>query len=64
MADQQAAGEVIKSGEFGFPIGHLGHLTEQQQLALAGFKELCAKEKIYRPRAGDDPASHDDATML
>lgn len=57
-------GEAVKSGEFGFPTGHLGHLTEQQQLALVEFKEICASANVYTPKTEGKAASHDDATML
>lgn len=78
MAEVDAArvrtGQSAKAGEFGFPLGHLGHLTEEEQHALVEFKELCAKHGIYTPKSPDAPVggvpgdvgqvSHDDTTML
>ncbi|KAI9736786.1 MAG: hypothetical protein M1834_000990 [Cirrosporium novae-zelandiae] len=44
--------------------GHLGHLSEAQEHAFARFKELCSNEKLYSPGQGEQPSSHDDATMI
>ncbi|KAL4887711.1 CRAL-TRIO domain-containing protein [Aspergillus karnatakaensis] len=46
--------------------GHLNHLTEEQEVKLTEFKQLCEKEGYYKPAGegeGEKP-SHDDATML
>ena len=50
-------------------IGHLGHLTKAQTEALDAFKDLVAKEGLYRPASISEdgtsaPASHDDVTLL
>ena len=52
------------SGEFGYPLGHLGHLTEPQQSALEEFKKLCAEKGLYKPGTDGARGSHDDTTLL
>jgi len=51
--------------EFGYPNGHLGHLSHDQEEAFKNFKTLCAEKGYYKPGDGEkeDP-SHDDATLL
>jgi len=49
--------------------GHLGHLTAEQEAALATFKENLTKDKLYSVPEGDGQApgtkpSHDDPTLL
>lgn len=51
--------------EYGYPQGHLGHLTADEDTAFTDFKELCAEKGYYKP--GDEegnPPTHDDATLL
>ena len=55
---------VLKKGEYGFPLGHLGHLSDAQQTALVEFKEICAESGLYKPAVDGKPSSHDDATLL
>ncbi|KAF5872778.1 putative sec14 cytosolic factor protein [Botrytis fragariae] len=51
--------------EYGFPQGHLGHLTTEEEAALNNFKVVCAEKGLYEPGNGsDEPASHEDATLL
>lgn len=51
--------------EYGFPQGHLGHLTTEEEAALNNFKVVCAEKGLYKPGNGsDEPASHEDATLL
>lgn len=50
--------------EYGYPQGHLGHLTEQEEAALKNFRVLCAQKGLLTEAAGDQPSSHDDATLL
>ncbi|KAL3457195.1 CRAL-TRIO domain-containing protein [Aspergillus heterothallicus] len=45
-------------------VGHLHHLTEEQEAKLKEFKEFCAKEGYYKPGGEGEKPSHDDATML
>ncbi|KIN00216.1 hypothetical protein OIDMADRAFT_125307 [Oidiodendron maius Zn] len=50
---------------YGYPRGHLGHLTPEEEEALNNFKALCQENGYYSPGNGDsEPPSHDDATML
>ena len=55
---------LLKQGEYGYPNGHLGHLTADQESALVDFKELCAKTGLYKPAKDGNEASHDDGAML
>ncbi|KAJ4390931.1 hypothetical protein N0V93_004530 [Gnomoniopsis smithogilvyi] len=50
--------------EYGYPHGHLGHLTETESTTFAAFKTLLAEHKLYHPATPTAPASHDDATVL
>lgn len=50
--------------EYGYPRGHLGHLSQDEEAALKNFKALCTEKGLYKPAEGDKPASHDDATLL
>ncbi|MCJ1401820.1 hypothetical protein MMC11_005037 [Xylographa trunciseda] len=56
--------EIISAGEFGYPIGHLGHLTETQAEALVEFKKLCQEKNLFKPASDINQSSHDDVTML
>jgi hypothetical protein len=49
--------------EYGFPNGHMGHLSDEQQRALEEFKELCIEKGYYDPEGqkkhfgtGDEPS--------
>lgn len=46
----------------GYPHGHLGHLTADEQAALTALKEQLAKEGLYTP--GPPAPSHDDTVVL
>ena len=51
--------------EYGYPQGHLGHLTPEEEAAFKNFKVLCAEKGYYKPGNGEyDDATHDDATLL
>lgn len=51
--------------EYGYPQGHLGHLTSDEETALTNFKLLCADKGYYNPAEGEDgKPSHEDALML
>ena len=51
--------------EYGFPQGHLGHLTVDQEAALQNFKVKCAEGGYYQAgNGGSEEPSHDDATLL
>lgn len=69
MASQTTAGpahRVQSAAEvYGFPRGHLGHLTPEEEEALIAFKKLCEEKGYYHPRNGDtELPSHDDPTLL
>ena len=51
--------------EYGYPQGHLGHLSPEEEAAYKNFKVLCAEKGYYKPGNGEDEdATHDDATLL
>ncbi|KAL3420018.1 CRAL/TRIO domain-containing protein [Phlyctema vagabunda] len=50
--------------EYGYPQGHLGHLTPEEEAAFKNFKVLCAEKGYYTPANDDRIESHDDATLL
>ncbi|TAQ91596.1 hypothetical protein B7494_g109 [Chlorociboria aeruginascens] len=50
--------------EYGYPQGHLGHLTDAEETAFQQFKTLCAEKGYYKAGEGDDIATHEDATLL
>lgn len=77
MATSGPAHRVTSAVEmFGYPQGHLGHLTPEQETSFEQFKEYCREQGLYRPAvlpsagAGTGAglvaqnASHDDATLL
>lgn len=47
-------------------VGHLNHLTPDQEEKLKEFKALCDRNGYYKPEGQGEggKASHDDATML
>lgn len=47
--------------EIGYPHGHLGHLTADEENAFRNFKLFLQDKGLYKP---GPPASHDDATLL
>jgi hypothetical protein len=47
--------------EYGYPNGHLGHLTDVETQALADFKAFLQEKELYRP---GPPPSHPDYTLL
>jgi len=50
--------------EYGYPRGHLGHLTPDEEASFKNFKIFCEEKGSYHPGEGDKPATHDDATLL
>jgi hypothetical protein len=51
--------------EYGYPQGHLGRLTPEEETELKNFKTLCAEKGYYKPGNGEDYIpSHDDALLL
>ncbi|KAF8649008.1 hypothetical protein AX16_006122 [Volvariella volvacea WC 439] len=57
-------GEFPTANGSSFFAGHLGHLTEAQQEALATFRQNLEKAKLYTSASADRPASHDEPTLL
>lgn len=49
---------------YGFPEGHLGHLKDEEELALKQFKEKAIELGLYKGPHGDEFGTHDDATLL
>ncbi|GAB0136418.1 hypothetical protein EsDP_00004719 [Epichloe bromicola] len=49
------------ASQFGYPRGHLGHLSEHEEAALDKFKDVLEQEGIW---TRGPPASHDDQTLL
>lgn len=45
-------------------LGHLGHLTQEQENILATFKDNLSRAGLYQPPTDTQKASHDDATLL
>lgn len=45
----------------GYPRGHLGHLTPEEEQALKDFKVFVEEKDLFKP---GPPPSHDDATLL
>ncbi|KAI9053177.1 hypothetical protein LZ554_003443 [Drepanopeziza brunnea f. sp. 'monogermtubi'] len=50
--------------EYGYPRGHLGHLTNEEQAAFRDFKIVCQEKGYYRPATANEVETHDDATLL
>jgi hypothetical protein len=56
----QSAAEV-----YGYPQGHIGHLTADEQIAFNDFKALLIEKGLYKPQGNNDEyGTHDDATLL
>ncbi|VBB84776.1 Putative SEC14 cytosolic factor [Podospora comata] len=49
--------------EFGYPHGHFGHLTAEQEKALQDFKIFLGEKGLYTHAPGEKP-SHEDWTLL
>lgn len=45
----------------GYPKGHLGHLTPEEEKAFQDFKAFVQEKGLYRP---GPPPSHADSTLL
>lgn len=50
--------------EYGYPQGHLGHLSPDEEAAFTNFKKLCEDKGSYTPATEGKPASHEDHTLL
>jgi hypothetical protein len=49
---------------YGYPQGHLGHLTDEEEERLKEFKALCAEKGLYKEGTDGELGTHDDATLL
>jgi len=47
--------------EFGYPHGHLGFLSHDEEASLASFKLFLEEHGLYTP---GPPPSHDDQTLM
>ncbi|KAF3768076.1 CRAL/TRIO domain-containing protein, partial [Cryphonectria parasitica EP155] len=47
--------------EYGYPHGHIGHLTPEEEASFAEFKTLLTSKGLYKP---GPPPSHDDTVLL
>ncbi|KAK4247314.1 CRAL-TRIO domain-containing protein [Corynascus novoguineensis] len=62
MAETPAEKVLSVGGhDVGYPHGHLGHLTEEEENRLRLFKDFLEEKGLYK---GGPPASHDDQTLL
>jgi len=62
MAETPAEKVLSVGGhDVGYPHGHLGHLTEEEENRLWLFKDFLEEKGLYKP---GPPASHDDQTLL
>ncbi|KAK0667831.1 putative SEC14 cytosolic factor [Cercophora samala] len=64
---EQVASSVSTGGggdEFGYPHGHLGHLTPEQEKALGEFKIFLGDKGLYKRAQAGGKASHEDWTLL
>lgn len=50
--------------DYGYPLGHLGHLTTEEEEAFENFKLMCEEKGYYKPGSEHDIGTHDDATLL
>jgi hypothetical protein len=50
---------------YGYPQGHIGHLTADEQNAFNNFKALLVEKGLYKPQSNtDEYGTHDVATLL
>jgi hypothetical protein len=50
---------------YGYPLGHIGHLSADEQIAFNDFKALLIEKDLYKPQSvADEYGTHDDATLL
>lgn len=60
---ETSAERVLSVGghDIGYPNGHLGHLSSDEENALRNFKTFLEEKGLYK--SGPQP-SHDDQTLL
>lgn len=62
MSDSPAERVLSVGGhDIGYPHGHLGYLTQDEENTLQNFKVFLEEKGLYK--SGDKP-SHDDQTLL
>lgn len=49
---------------YGYPQGHLGRLSDEEEAALKAFKKLCTDTGLYKGPKDDEFGTNDDATLL
>jgi hypothetical protein len=66
MASQGPVHRVQSAVEvYGYPQGHLGHMTAEEERALAQFKTLLQEKGLWAPKSDSDEfGTHDEATLL
>ncbi|PSR75516.1 CRAL/TRIO domain-containing protein [Coniella lustricola] len=57
----KSTGNVKGALDYGYPHGHLGHLTPEEEATFAAFKTDLASAGLYKP---GPPASHPDTVLL
>lgn len=62
--DSAVSGDLNKKGEYGYPSGHLGHLTVAQEKAFLDFKKLVKDKGYFKDIEKGSPAYPDDVTLL
>jgi hypothetical protein len=62
---RESTGSVnLNKGEYGYPSGHLGHLTIPQEKAFLDFKKLVKEKGYFKEQEDGAPAYPDDVTLL
>ena len=61
---EQDGGDLQRVQSYQYPATHVGHLAQDQIVALERFKTLAAQKGYYRAAQGGQRASHDDETLL
>jgi hypothetical protein len=50
---------------YGYPQGHIGHLTADEQNSFNDFKALLIEKSLFKPQMNtDEYGTHDNATLL
>ena len=60
----KVSSEGTKVDEIGYPNGHLGYLTQEQENALAEFRKILAAEGLYTAGTNGSRPSHADSVLL
>jgi len=57
-------GDLQRVQSYQYPATHVGHLAQDQIVALERFKTVAAQKGYYKAAQGGQRASHDDETLL